>query len=265
MFYYFLLGIALFFVSCTDVERDDPDDPKSKYYNRVGTSLSSSSAGSSSSSSNFEDESSSSEEEEPSSSSFASSSSSKSIQYDITPGPSVFYMGETYETVVIKGYTWFNRNLNYNVSGSKCYGEGVSGVSADSVAKNCAKYGRLYDWATAMAMDPSCNTKNCPMATMAEHRGICPSGWIIPFYSDWYNLMENVDYNVTKLEIFGFAPLGGGRGYLGNDNYFTDIGRGYWWTGQQDNERATFGWVDNYINSSALSKNYLYSVRCVKN
>jgi len=47
--------------------------------------------------------------------------------------------GGASETAVIGGKIWMAKNLSVDVPGSKCYGEGISGVSADSIAKNCAK------------------------------------------------------------------------------------------------------------------------------
>jgi uncharacterized protein (TIGR02145 family)/uncharacterized repeat protein (TIGR02543 family) len=84
--------------------------------------------------------------------------------------------GQTFRTVVIGTQTWMAENLNCDVSGSECYNNNES---------NCATYGRLYDWATAMALPSSCNSSTCSSQINAKHRGICPSGWHIPSNADW--------------------------------------------------------------------------------
>jgi len=116
--------------------------------------------------------------------------SSSSQQSSVIYGASVLHGNETYETVVIGTQTWFKRNLSYDASGSKCYGEGVSGVSADSIAKNCAKYGRLYDWATAMGIDTLFNSNLYPGSAIIKVKGLCPAGWHLPDNNyEWQSLM----------------------------------------------------------------------------
>jgi uncharacterized protein (TIGR02145 family) len=117
-----------------------------------------------------------------------------------------------YKTVKIGSQVWMAENLNYNVAGSKCYGEGgeviVIGqdgekgeyikdtltLSDSEVQANCVKYGRLYDWATAMALPSSCNhPPSCVSQIKSKHKGICPNGWHIPNSADWDTLLKYVD------------------------------------------------------------------------
>ena len=112
-----------------------------------------------------------------------------------------------YRTVKIGTQTWMAENLNYAVAGSKCYGEGgeVYGYDEEKddyiwktltdkeVQANCDKYGRLYDWVTAMALPPSCNESSCSSQIQPKHKGICPSGWHIPSNDDWDKLLRYVD------------------------------------------------------------------------
>ena len=76
-------------------------------------------------------------------------------------GTPVTYGNETYETVVIGTQTWFKRNLNYNPSAgnSWCYGDEEyydpeDALTDAEIQANCVKYGRLYDWETAMTKSP---------------------------------------------------------------------------------------------------------------
>lgn len=169
-------------------------------------------------------------------------------------------------SVVIGGKTWKAKNLSINVPGSKCYGEG-SDISEAEVQANCVKYGRLYSWATAMALPSKCdsilsaNDADCAVAT-PYHQGICPKGWHIPSNAEWDQLYRSVDgmegtsgpYDSPKAGRYlkaregwencgpsgsgrsnlcedsrGFAALPGGNG--SSNGTFSDIGRlGYWWS-----------------------------------
>ena len=100
--------------------------------------------------------------------------------------------GRSYKYVEIGEQTWMAENLNYNASGSKCY---------DNDSENCKKYGRLYDWATAMGFEKECNSSSsCRGQVQEKHKGICPQGWHMPSDEEWTVLTDFVgDGSATKL------------------------------------------------------------------
>jgi uncharacterized protein (TIGR02145 family) len=163
------------------------------------------------------------------------------------------------ETVIIGSQTWMKRNLNCNVSGSKCYGNDES---------NCAKYGRLYDWATAKAA--------------------CPSGWHLPSDDEWTTLTDYVEaqksctscageYLKSKAgwnddgngtDEFDFSALPGGVGY--SNGRFDRVGNfGFWWSATENGASYAWYWGMRYGYTS-VGRDYddksedLFSVRCVQ-
>jgi len=198
-----------------------------------------------------------------------SSSSSSLLQSGVVYGDPVTYQGETYQTVVIGKQTWFQRNLNYAVEGSKCY---------DNDPANCQKYGRLYYWEDAMKA--------------------CPSGWHLPSYSwsstgdsDWDELRKYVNSdngcsNTNKpgtcianhlnakngwngddngTDTYGFSALPGGYGDpVGGFKYVGSYG--YYWSTEEiyANDAFECRISNNGISISNSNKAYLYSVRCVQ-
>jgi uncharacterized protein (TIGR02145 family) len=193
---------------------------------------------------------------------------------------------------VIGTQTWFNRNLNYNPSTgtSVCY---------SNEASNCDKYGRLYDWSTAMALSSSCNSSICSGQVNAKHKGICPSGWHIPSNADWDKLMRYVDgtsgtespydsktagrylkaasgwnngssgWNSggNDADAYGFSALPGGYGYSSGN--FDDAGYyGIWWSASESYSYEAYT-REMYCNDERAywnedDKSSLFSVRCVK-
>jgi uncharacterized protein (TIGR02145 family) len=226
----------------------------------------------------------------PSSSSVASSSSN-SIQAGIIYGADVSYQGETYKTVKIGTQTWFQRNLNYAVEGSKC-GNGSS--LSDANTATCNTYGRLYNWATAMKLPSKCNstlsTSDADCTIRTPHQGICPSGWHIPSYADWEALMTAVggsstagkylkatngwnscgngsSYSYKCEDKFGFSALPGGIGY--SDGYFSNVGNyGYWWSASESYSFSAYTRDMRCLSEIAYyynyGKGYLFSVRCLQ-
>ena len=167
---------------------------------------------------------------------------------------------KTYKKVTIGSQTWMGENLNYNAAGSKCYGEGgevevydeatgswdLKTLTTAEVQANCAKYGRLYDWETAM--NGSSSSSSVPSGV----RGVCPSGWHLPSEVEWYVLDGNVggwdvgtklksstgwnssEYAPAGTDDFGFSALPGGDG--NSDGNFNDAGyNGDWWSATESN------------------------------
>ena len=155
--------------------------------------------------------------------------------------------GRIYKTIGIKSQMWMAENLDYNVTGSYCY-KG----SADS----CAKYGRLYTWATAMgSTESSCGVgKTC---YSYGKPGICPTGWHLPSIDEWVELYNNTEETPVSLAVpksgysdewrnadnrYGFTMLYAGW-------YFSTYAEGpiYWYAGYGD---QAFWSSDEYYNSA---------------
>jgi uncharacterized protein (TIGR02145 family) len=178
-----------------------------------------------------------------------------------------------YRTVQIGAQRWMAENLNYAVSGSKCYGNDPA---------NCDKYGMLYDWATAMALPSNCNSNTCSLQITEKHRGICPAGWHIPSRAEWSTLISYVGSNAgTKLKAasgwnsysgvpfgtddFGFAALPSGAYYNGG---FSSVGIFVeYWNASEDNASSAYdgnlAYDQESVRQQGTSKSNLLSVRCV--
>jgi len=221
---------ALFFISCFDSD-DDEDLPGN---NLTGGNDSSSSDGSS------------------------GSSSSAGVVY----GDSVDYIGETYRTVVIGDQTWFARNLNYDVEGSRCHGDDPA---------NCDIYGRLYDWENA--------------------KKVCPSGWHLPSKDEWMEFIRFVEddvgaehntqnpylsdsagmYLATVEEWKRFSDKYGFSAMLGAGCFINGRfcgGLAVWWSVSEENVSNADCWamIANSVMSfqEGCGKSDLLSVRCLK-
>jgi uncharacterized protein (TIGR02145 family) len=152
------------------------------------------------------------------------------------------------------GQFWMAENLNYEAEGSVCY---------DNKALNCAKYGRLYNWGTALKA--------------------CPAGYNLPSDDEWDVLVDYAggeDTAGTKLKSaagwnengngtndFGWSALPGGGGdsdggfdYAGND--------GYWWSATEYDARNArnrgMDYDDEFVYWGSEGKTFLSSVRCVQ-
>ena len=190
--------------------------------------------------------------------------------------------GNRYDVIEISKQVWMAENLNYKVSGSRCYG---------NKPENCKKYGRLYNWAAAMKA--------------------CPYGWHLPSNSEWEELYKavggkeeagkklkarsggwNYKEEVTRVaagvngrtkatiytnrtekkfgngtDEIGFSALPGGYGSSGEN--FDYVGKsGCWWSsGEYNNSHAYYCSIDydsDSANCDEYDKSDLFSVRCLQ-
>ncbi|MCL2260956.1 MAG: fibrobacter succinogenes major paralogous domain-containing protein [Fibromonadales bacterium] len=158
-----------------------------------------------------------------------------------------------YKTVVIGEQIWMAENLNYETSNSQCY---------DDDPENCAVYGRLYDWETALA--------------------VCPEGWHLPDRADIDILLYDVGSTELKAisgwkkssyghssDAFGFSALPGG---YASDGHSENIGESsFWWSSEDVRWRhenysvAVYFYLEYWGTGGGTSiKSVKMSVRCVK-
>jgi uncharacterized protein (TIGR02145 family) len=177
----------------------------------------------------------------------------------------VTYGEQTYKTVVIDTQTWMAENLNYNVEGSRCYGDNTG----DDSQNMCSTYGRLYNWETA--------------------KTVCPSGWSLPTKDDWDKLSSYVEKtsgcsscDATLLKAasgwddyqgksgngtdeYGFSALPGG-GVLQDGSLYGVGNLGFWWSasGSSSAYRRSMYYDDEYADWGYDYKSLLLSVRCLQ-
>jgi len=201
----------------------------------------------------------------------------ENMNYKTSDGTSRCHTGKNYNTNNVNDYTNTNDDDNANCTNSN----------------GTTKYGRLYNWATAMALDQSYNTTS--FIAPENHQGICPSGWHIPSNEDWDILIKSIDpscenkktcsnvgaklkttdgwyvslphYNGNGTDDYGFSALPGGI-YEYNFSYFDRFSHsGYWWSSSEVSinfansrymdTREDFIYQFNY-------KDDLFSVRCLQ-
>ncbi len=148
----------------------------------------------------------------------------------------------------------------------------------DNDTTNCNKYGGLYQWAEMMQLPSRCNTESCADMIKPNHQGICPSGWRLLTYNDYY-IVVHADNNEDGVKGTRAGRFGGS-----NDTGYSLIGAGYLWDHVSSNVGETTYWYypaessddgDLFVYASAQSrsstgnpkykvyKTHGFSVRCV--
>lgn len=142
--------------------------------------------------------------------------------------------GETYQTVTLCGQTWFAENLRYNAAGSFY-----------NMNNPDPKYGRLYDWSTALTA--------------------CPSGWHLPTDAEWITLEMALGLSASEANISGQARGTHGTGMKSttgwsnngngdNSSGFNAIPAGFYYSGSYNSlgDNAYF-WSSEYAATRAWS------------
>jgi len=186
--------------------------------------------------------------------------------------------------VTIGAQTWQKCNLKVapSTGNHSCY---------CNKPENCEKYGRLYDWVTAMALPDSCTFKLCASQIDEKHRGLCPSGYHIPSNADWKELISYVDsltlpdylknLGLTS-SIYAGDYLKATKGWKDDDNGTDDFGFSAlpggvsnsgagiiaaWWSSTESSydggayQQAISGSIET---RTIYTKQYMVSVRCLK-
>jgi uncharacterized protein (TIGR02145 family) len=190
------------------------------------------------------------------------------------------------DPITIGTQTWLKCNLEVEpiTGNSRCYNDDPA---------NCVKYGRLYDWTTAMDLPSKCNsvlsTNDADCAISAKHKGVCPSNYHIPTKTEWDALVSYIESDKgctycagkhlksacgwssgTGLDSYGFSALPGGFGF-GNGRFFGSAGDdGEWWSATERSNSKDYAYKrymdhnQDYALSGYSLKRDLSSVRCLQ-
>lgn len=148
--------------------------------------------------------------------------------------------GRTYKTTVINGLEWMAENLNYVVDSSFCYNDDPA---------NCEKYGHLYSWEAAMALDTTA-IGIYQVIDGLNYQGICMQGWHIPTLEELYSLGRLAN-DWMRAEDFSFQEE---IGYI--SWYYLKSKEG-WLNTSPENDYTGGGYTREYANygMSVITRN----------
>lgn len=174
-----------------------------------------------------------------------------------------------------------NLNVGADVSGDQDQDDDtkIERYCYNNDTTNCDRYGGLYQWAEMMQLPSECNTKSCADQIKPNHQGICPDGWRLLTYDDFYIILHS-DGNTHGIEglrsTFGFGGYNTtgyslvGAGYNWNYTFLSLTEGTYWFYPEESDENPKKG-VGSYTYDSATTverkgfylKKHGFSVRCV--
>jgi len=177
-----------------------------------------------------------------------------------------------------------NLNVGEMVDGNKDQNDDskIERYCYDNDTMKCEEYGGLYQWAEMMKLPSECNAKSCADSIKPNHQGICPDGWRLMTYNDFY-IVVHADGNDAGVEgvrstgfgglnYTGYSLIGAGM-RLDDDGVssFIDINEAaYWFFPTEKENKTTWAGVAFTIKSIQNFDNGYgpkidgYPVRCVK-
>ena len=176
-----------------------------------------------------------------------------------------------------------NLNIGEMVDGAKDQSNDskIERYCYENDESNCEEFGGLYQWAEAMQLPSECNTKSCADQIKPKHQGICPDGWRLLTYDDFYIVVhaDGNDAGVKGVRAMGFGGhnysgyslIGGGMRITPSGGFKEKDEVAYWfYPGENEYENYSCG-DDGYSGktSTSLKTNVSYkqnglSIRCVK-
>ena len=116
-----------------------------------------------------------------------------------------------------------NLNIGEMVSGYKNQNDDdkIERYCYNNDTTYCDEFGGLYQWAEMMQLPSRCNTESCADLIQENHRGICPEGWRLMTYNDFY-IAWHAETNTHGVE--GLRSMYGFNGY--NSTGLSFVGAG---------------------------------------
>ena len=175
-----------------------------------------------------------------------------------------------------------NLNVGEMVNGDKDQSNDskIERYCYDNDTTQCDRYGGLYQWAEAMQLPSECNTKSCADLIKQNHQGICPDGWRLLTYDDFY-IVEHAKGNKNGVEDTRSMGFGGynytgyslvGAGYLWRNTEFSEIDKATYWHYPEEgrsndaNIAAFVGYQTKGSTANTSQDTYKangFSIRCV--
>lgn len=187
--------------------------------------------------------------------------------------------GNRYNSLFVGPYCWTQQNLqptHYADGDTILYNMVYYSPEHPDKAANLEQYGRLYSWYAAVGLPEG--SSSAPALTDGVFvQGLCPDGWHIP-----------TEHNMASLVSFGapalkstilwlrpgnnsslFTAYPAGIYNPGTDRFENLLGETRYWTSQSNGSAtANSGVLTHSCNEVVMdssTKNYGFSVRCVKN